>query len=161
MRRPRFTKQLMIAAPVMAIASLAGASLAGAFNPQPDPPKGLGLIGVVEGQTLRLNAVNIALGGPDTRPCRVSLGFADLDGVAIGDAEDFELRPGQGRFADLPASAIGNPDTAEGRRVQVRPVARTIGDPNVKRGCRAVFSVELFGPQGAQTEVYVGDPTDG
>ena len=147
--------------PALAIAALAvGSTMAGAFNPQPDPPKGLGLIGVVEGQTLRLNAVNIGLGGPDTseRRCRVSLGFADLEGNAIGDAENRELRPGAGGFADLRAAGIGNPDIRG--RAQVRPVARVIGNPNT-RDCRPVFSVELFGPEGAKTEVYIGDPSDG
>ncbi|MGH2950626.1 MAG: hypothetical protein ACRDKX_01100 [Solirubrobacterales bacterium] len=157
MRRLTITKVLALPATVAAV--LAGASLSGAFNPQPDPPKGLGLIGIVEGQTLRLNAVNIALGGPDTS-CRVSLAFADLEGRAIGDLENFDLQPGQGGFADLEAAAIGNPDIREGR-VQVRPVARTVGNPNDKRGCRPVFSVELFGPEGEQTQVYIGDPSDG
>jgi len=152
---------LTAAVPTAGIAALAvGASLAGAFNPQPDPPKGLGMIGVVEGQTLRLNAVNIALGGPDTRPqaCRVRLGFADLEGRAIGDVEDRVLGPGQGTFVDLRAAGIGNPDTFG--RTQVRSVARTIGNPN-ERVCRPVVSVELFGPEGAKTDVYIGDPSDG
>ena len=135
----------------------AGASLAGAFNPQPDPPKGFGMIGMVEGQTLRLNAVNIAVGNPDEREgrCLVSLGFADLAGQALGEVADFELRPGEGVFADLSARDIPSPDDAG--RTQVRPVARTVGNPN----CLPVVTVELFGPEGAQTEVYIGDPSDG
>lgn len=160
MRRGRW---LIVATPAAVIVALAGGStLAGAFNPQPDPPSELGLIGLVEGQTLRLNAVNIALGGPDTseRGCRVSLGFADVEGRAIGNPDIKELRPGQGAFADLQARGIGDPDTAG--RVQVRPVARTIdpSNPN-KRSCRPVVSAELFGPEGGKTEVYIGDPADG
>jgi len=158
MSRRRWLTAALAAAAIAVL--VGGSTVAGAFNPQPDPPKGLGLIGVVEGQTLRLNAVNIALGGPDTsgRRCRVNLGFADLEGRPVGDAEDFELRPSQGAFVDLQARGVGNPN--DHGRAQVRPVARTVGNPN-ERVCRPVLSVELFGPEGAKTEVYVGDPADG
>ncbi len=111
-----------------------------------------GMVGIIEAQTLRLNAVNItpAPSGETAEPCRVRLAFAALDGGPLGrEPQLVELAPGQGTFVDLPASGVVGP----GERAQVRPLASIVED---SKDCGVMFTAEVFGPSGA-TEVYIQD----
>jgi len=95
------------------------------FNPQPDPPA-FGLIGLLPGQTARINLVNAGVGG-STRlppgPCRAHLSFVDADGTVVAST-DVTLKQGEAGFLDLPF-ALPTTDTLSdvaGRRVSVRPL---------------------------------------
>ena len=73
------------------------------FNPQPDPPKIFGQLGLVAGQTIRLNAANVLDPGttllpPD--PCRVTLVFFGADGNILAHSTQV-LQPGAATFLDF------------------------------------------------------------
>lgn len=97
-----------------------------AFNPQPDPP-GYGMVGITDGQTIRINVVNT--NDPDPNfppdPCRVVLNFRDADGNLFRNSDGQPIRrvvqlpAGQSAFLDLNGDVF-----ARGGRIQLRPVAR-------------------------------------
>jgi hypothetical protein len=69
-----------------------------AFNPQPDPPR-FGMVGIAEGQTARLNLVNLLTPGASTvppDPCRAELQFLDGDGNVVA-SRIVRLEPGTRR----------------------------------------------------------------
>ena len=129
-----------------------------AFNPQPDPPGDiarLGLLTLTRGEVLRLYAVNLAFQDSNLTPqgrCKVRLGFSDIHGVAYGDPNDFELRPGVGAFVDLDAAAIGDPNTQP-----VRPEAFLFEDPSL-RTCQIVVSAQVLDKETGAGSTYIGDP---
>ncbi len=96
-----------------------------AFNPQPDPP-GYGMVGITEGQTIRINVVNT--NEPDSNlppdPCRVVLNFRDANGELFRNSDGQPVRrivllpAGQSTFLDLNGDVF-----ARGGRIQLRPVA--------------------------------------
>ena len=100
-----------------------------AFNPQPDPP-GLGMVGIAQGQTLRINVVNTALPNPDfpPDPCRVTLNFRNADGEIFrnGDGNPITrtILLQAGRSTSLELNADDFQREANGMRLQLRPVAR-------------------------------------
>ena len=66
-----------------------------AFNPQPDPPR-FGMVGLADGQTARLNLVNLGIPtatGIPPGPCRAHLKFFDGDGNLLA-AQPVDLKPG-------------------------------------------------------------------
>ncbi len=97
-----------------------------AFNPQPDPP-GYGMVGITDGQTIRINVVNT--NEPDSSfppdPCRVVLNFRDADGNLFRNSDGQPIRrivqlpAGQSAFLDLNGDVF-----ARAGRIQLRPVAR-------------------------------------
>jgi hypothetical protein len=73
-----------------------------AFNPQPDPPR-FGMIGIAEGQTARLNLVNLLSPGAATippGPCRAELQFLDGDGTVVA-SRLVRLEAGRAAFLDF------------------------------------------------------------
>jgi hypothetical protein len=140
------TTRLMPVALLAAAAGMAGLWAASGEASQNNlVPARSGLIGIVGGQTLRLSAANVALGGPDTKqPCRVRLGFADAAGRSLTlDPHVAELLPGEATFADLRAPGGG--------RTEVRPVA--LGNPDGK-SCNLGLSAQIVG-EGGQTETAI------
>jgi len=123
-------RAILTALALVAVAGLASATAAEAFNPQPEPPA-FGMLGIVQGQTARLSVVNIHPPEPGAPSCRVGLGFVDAEGGLLLPAVQVTLRPGQAAFADLDLRAF---DVAEGVRVQVRPVFVPPVDPDRPRG---------------------------
>jgi hypothetical protein len=63
-----------------------------------------GMVGIVHGQTARLNVVDVADGRGDGA-CRVHLALYDATGAMVADAEA-EVGPGQAAFLDLPLSPM-------------------------------------------------------
>jgi len=95
---------------------------AGAFNPQPDPP-GYGMVGIADGQTARLNIVNIGVPDPTTGvppdPCRARLQFVDADGSELA-SRGVAPEMGHAKFLDFTPSFLstnGGPLRAEIRAV--------------------------------------------
>lgn len=141
----RAVVRLWMVAPVAGAALLAGNGWTQGHAAQPVSAEGLAPVGapvwLEQGQTVRLHAMNIALGKPDSnRACRVSLGFVDLQGRAIGNPIEYPLPPGTGRSLNLAADMA----KADQHQVQVQPVARTIGKPD-DRGCRPIFRTAMAG----------------
>jgi hypothetical protein len=114
------------------------APLGGAFDPD-ERPAPLGLVGLTEGQMLRISVANV-IGAFDPQPdppgvCSLQVGFVDPEGTAIGDPNVFELRAGLARSFDFVATGDGSV------RHYVRPVAI---DLRPKEGCAAVVSGEIL-----------------
>ena len=117
------------------------APLGGAFEDPDEKPAPLGLVGMTEGQILRLSVAYVKGFDPQPDPprCQLEVGFADPDGNTIGDPSIFELRPGASRSFDH--VAIGDPNV----RQYVRPVAL---DLMPREACPAVVSGELLDREG-------------
>lgn len=131
---------------LFAVLILAGvlSGTAGAFNPQPDPP-GFGMIGIVEGQTARLNLVHIASGDvpvpPD--PCRALLRFFDGDGNVLARRR-VDVAPGRSTFLDFtPSFAPPIGDVLQPARAEIRAAVAFGGDSLVPPDpCR--ITLEIF-----------------
>lgn len=112
--------------------------LGAAFEDPDEKPASLGLVGLTQGQTLRISIANVVGFDPQPDPprvCALQVGFVDRENNAIGDPNLFELRPGLARSFDF--VAIGDPNV----RQYVRPVAV---DLRPKEGCAAVISGEIL-----------------
>lgn len=100
-----------------------------AFNPQPDPP-GFGIVGITDGQILRVNVVNTAL-PPDPiappNPARVVITFRDANGVLMTNANGVvirrvvQLQGGESTFLQLNADNFTRESNG---RLQLRPDVR-------------------------------------
>jgi len=66
------------------------------FDEVNDKPAPLGLVGMTEGQILRVSVANVVGFDPQPDPpgCRLQVGFVDADNRAYGAPDTFELRPG-------------------------------------------------------------------
>ena len=81
-----------------------------AFNPQPDPP-GYGLVGITNGQTIRVSVVNTTPPDPNAPPdpCRAVITFVDANGNSFIRADGTPARKtvlidqGQSAFLNLNA----------------------------------------------------------
>jgi hypothetical protein len=102
-----------------------------AFNPQPDPP-GYGLVGITQGQTIRINVINTTNPPePDTppNPARVVITFRDGNGNVFRNADGNPIRRvallkgGESASLDLNANDFARAFDATGR-LQLRPVAQ-------------------------------------
>ena len=107
-----------------------------------DPVKAYSSIGLIPGETLRVNVVN--LGGTQgfpPGPCMVEMGFVNLAGASFKTMNE-TIPPGQSAFLTLTfqeASALAT--SADTRaRVNVRPVLSTI-PPGP---CRSISSAEVY-----------------
>ena len=148
---------------VAALLGFAALSLtAKAFNPQPDPP-GLGMVGIADGQTARLNLVN--LGNPDpfafAPPCRAQLQFFDAVGNSLAVSRIQQLKPGEATFLDYAASFVSTNlavDAVGPSRAEIRPAVNTetglLAPP-----CRV--TVEIFDNETGRTSVLYAPPCRG
>ena len=64
--------------------------------------------------------------------------FSDIKGVAVGNADDFVLRPGIGTFIELDAGGFQDPNIRP-----VRPEAFLFGNPDEK-SCQIVISAQVI-----------------
>ena len=141
-----------------------------AFNPQPDPPGRYTMVGIVRGQSIRINASNIAPTDPNAPPdpCRVRLGFVDADGNPLTNPRTGEavgrtvtLQNGQSAFLHVNADEFSTGDTAPGR-LQLRPVFRSVTlNPNpLTPPDPCVPSVEFINNATSRTSfIYAGTPS--
>jgi hypothetical protein len=143
---------------------------AGAFNPQPDPPGRYTMVGIVRGQSIRINASNIAPSDSNAPPdpCRVRLGFMDADGNPLTNPRTGEavgrtltLQNGQSAFLHVNADEFSTGDTAPGR-LQLRPVFRSVtlnSNPQAPPD-PCVPSVEVINNATQRTSfIYAGTPS--
>lgn len=155
---------------MLATGAIWGVRRARAFNPQPDPPGRYTMVGIVRGQSIRINASNIAPADPNLPPdpCRVRLAFMDAEGTVLTNPRTGEavgrtitLQRGQSAFLHVNADEFFTGDTAQAR-LELRPVFRAVRlnsngqappDP-------CVPSVEVIDNATARTSfVYAGTPT--
>lgn len=135
-----------------------------------------GMVGITQGQTVRLNVVNLASPpDPDKQvppPCRVVLSFRDANGYPFTNSNgqavrrEVELQTGQSAFLDLNADIFVPPstngDVAPGpARLQLRPFVRVVTSPPEpdKNGlppdpCRA--TMEVFDNTSGRTSIFAG-----
>src|SRR5262245_56657508 len=97
----------------------------------------LGLLGLTEGQTLRISVANIRMQTPPVPdvPCELEVSFVDRQGRAVGDPNLLELAAGAARSFDF--VVVGDPTI----RHYVRPV---VVDLQPKVECAAVVSGEIL-----------------
>jgi hypothetical protein len=137
--RPRLAASALVF--TVALIAFWQAAPSRAFEDPDEKPAPLGLVGMSEGQILRISVANVVGFDPQPDPpgCRLRVGFVDADGTAVGDPHIFELRPGASRSFDH--VAIGDPSI----RQYVRPV---VVDLNPRAECPAVVSGELLDREG-------------
>ena len=109
-------------------------------NAPPDPDRSFGMVGITQGQTLRLNVVNLNP-PPDPEappgPCRVLLSFRDPNGQPFTDSNGqvirqvVELQAGQSAFLDLNGDLFAGGISTNGgpARLQLRPFVRVLVAP--------------------------------
>jgi hypothetical protein len=143
-----------------------------AFNPQPDPPGRYTMVGIVRGQSIRINASNINPTDPNTPPdpCRVRLAFVDGDGSVLTNPRTGEavgrtitLQNGQSVFLHLNADEFFTGDTAPGR-LELRPVFRsvTLNSDVQAPPDPCVPSIEVIDNATSKTSfIYAGTPSFG
>jgi hypothetical protein len=136
---PRVSAVVGLLVVVLAGAALAlaraGSSPAIIINWKPAP---LGLLGMTEGQTLRISIANVVGFDPQPDPpgvCTLKVGFVDRENRGYGIPDTFELRPGVARSFDFVAAGDGSV------RHYVRPVVAELVD---KEDCPAVISGEVL-----------------
>jgi hypothetical protein len=128
-----------------------------AFNPQPDPPR-FGMVGIAEGQTARLNLVNLLTPGAATvppGPCRAELQFLDGDGNVVV-SRLVRLQAGHAAFLDFaptfaPPSTVG--DAATPLRAEIRANVELAAGGIPPGPCRA--TLEIFDNATARTTIFV------
>src|SRR5689334_22232127 len=90
-----------------------------AFNPQPDPPKVFGMLGMTMAETARLNVVVPITATPG---CRVAFGFLNADGTVVKQ-EVKAIAAGHGASLELTgAEAFLPPGPIRPLRADIRPV---------------------------------------
>ncbi len=98
MRNRTTTLRAAIAAAVVAgaVAALWLAPLGNAIDEVNDRPAPLGIVGMNGGETLHLSVAYVKGFDPQPDPpgCQLAVGFADEDGVTVGNPNIVELRPG-------------------------------------------------------------------
>lgn len=105
------------------------------------------MVGLAEGQTARLNVVNI--GDSNSDSCQVQMIFYDNEGKQLA-LDTQRIDPGIATFLDLSYNDVGNPNI----RVQIRSWVRVlIGDPSI-----CLSSLEVFDDETGKTTLFVGDP---
>ena len=173
MRTSKIWKRLAIASALvtmLATGAIWEVRRARAFTPQPDPPGRYTMVGIVRGQSIRINASNINPADPNLPPdpCRVRLAFMDADGTVLTNPRTGEaagrtvtLQRGQSTFLHLDADEFFIGDTTAAR-LELRPVFRSVSlvsnaqsppDP-------CVPSVEVIDNATSKTSfVYAGTPS--
>lgn len=131
--------------------------------PQPDRIS-FGMVGITQGQTIRLSVVNThppPVGDFPPGPSRVVLTFLDADGHRLRHRDGsiirlaVELQPGNAAFLDLNADDLQYPPGPT--RLQLRAVVNVVPPPNPESEVspptpdRIVTSVEVFNNANGRT----------
>jgi len=145
-----------------------------------DPDRTVGMVGITQGQTVRVNVVNVCEPpGPLTDqippgpcrvnpppdpgvppgPCRVLLSFRDANGQPFTDSKGqfisqlFELQAGQSAFLDLDGDIFAGGVSTNGgpARLQLRPVVRVLS-AYPPGPCRA--TMEVFDNTSGRTSIF-------
>jgi len=105
-----------------------------------------GLVGIGQGQTLRLNVVAYP-----PSPCNATIGFLDSNGQPVPEpSKQVNLQPGQAAKISLPWAAL---NLAAGQRGELQPVVA------VGEGSACAATVEIFATATGATQVTTPQPT--
>jgi hypothetical protein len=141
----------------LVIAVGASSRSANAFNPQPDPPR-IGMVGIADGQTARLNLANVS--APDDvlvpPPCRAQLQLLDADGNVLAQRR-VSVAAGHAAFVDFRPSFVPTNlgDVLGPLRAEIR-AAVDFADGVFPPPCRA--SLEIFDNVTGRTQIALLPP---
>ena len=116
-----------------------------------------GAVGLVDGQTARLN-VSILSPAPPTDPTAVEIGFLDSNGAVVKQ-EIVQLAPGQTAFVDFSLADVA-PGAVAGR-TQIRAEVRVTIPPGPTEtpSSRVISTLEVFDNANGKTSfLYPPDP---
>jgi|CXWL01.1.fsa_nt_gi hypothetical protein len=119
-------------------------------------PAHLGMIGVAQDQTLRLNVVARAGSVADLPPgpCKVLLGFFNSDGKMVGDPFRLALEPGKAGHLDIQGR-----EASPERRTELLPAVYVSPSADEKSLCPGVAAtVEIIDTETGKTSVFYNDP---
>ena len=129
---------------------------------QAQPGLGFGLLGVAEGQSLRINALNLGnRSSTSATGCEVTLRFLDTKGTVLRE-NVVRLSAGQGAFLDLRRAQVSD----QPGRATVRAVllfgfggGGAPPGPDVRQNfdCNIVPTLELFDDSTGRTTVVLTD----
>jgi hypothetical protein len=145
--------------PVAAIAAAALAvvtavSLHG-FNPQPDPPRIFGMVGITPYETARLNVVVLADGGAPATGCRIAFGYLNDDGAII--RQDLKtILPGHGASFDLPGVEL--PPGPIKIRTGIRPLVEIAPAQPAADACHMAATFELYDNATGRASIVATQP---
>jgi hypothetical protein len=142
-RKWRFT----IPAALVALLLASSFGVAGAFNPQPEPP-GITAVGMTETQTASLTAVNVAERGE----CEVLFEYRDASGEILA-AERLTVEPGT--FSTLefhPPDPVEPPTSDIPARLQVRGVVTPLTPQ-----CELGTTLEIYDNETGKTTIAVNE----
>jgi hypothetical protein len=128
-----------------------------AIPPGPTESLAFGAVGLVDGQTARLN-VSMLSPAPPSDPTAVEIRFLDGNGGAIKQAI-VQLAPGQTAFVDFSLADVA--PGAAGGRVQIRAEVRVTvtPGPNETPSGRLISTLEVFDNATGKTSfLYSPDP---
>lgn len=131
---------------------------------QAQPGLGFGLLGIAEGQTLRVNALNLGnRSSTAATGCEVTLRFLDAKGVVLRESV-VQLPAGQGASLDLRRAQVSNqPGRASVRAVLLFGFAGggAPRGPDVRQNfdCNIVPTLELFDEATGRATVVLTDTT--
>lgn len=143
MKKLSLTAKVGTGLAALALTAVWVAERAWAFNPQPDPPGISGIVGVVDGQTARLNVVNVS---PATLGAELFIRAGD---GSVRNYSRVSLRPGQAASLDaVPTAADTRGDGRLGvyGEVVLLPAVRQVIPPDPYRP-----SLEVFNANGRTT----------
>ena len=147
----RISKALALGA-VAALVALSAPTPAGGFIIEGGK---FGMVGIVDGQTARLNVANLgAVPPPDAdRPCMVELMFMDSMGMVLARTT-LDLMPGHAGFHDFSFDdVVGTRPTG---RLQIRPEAMLLGGPDTRGRCVIVPTLEVYDNVSMKTMFLLG-----
>lgn len=152
-RRRTIALSLVAAGTIAGIAIAAGVVQLRAFNPQPDPP-GFGMVGIAQGQTARLNIVNLG-NGPSLvpPPCRAALQFFDDQGNLLAERR-VRVEAGNATFLDL-APTFPPGDVVTAPRAEIR-AAIEFPDGELPPPCKS--TLEVFDNASGRTSIIYPPP---
>ncbi len=112
-----------------------------------------GMIGIVTGQTVRINVVN-TIGDPDILPSPVTLKFLNSAGRVIGTQRTINLRPGRSVSLDLNADTL---ELGTGVRYQLRVLVTKTDDPEtpINEAKEIISTVEIFDNNTGMTRLVI------
>jgi hypothetical protein len=137
--------------------------------PPPIPDRiSFGMIGITQGQTVRVNVVN-TLPPPtgDSQPqiCRVVLTFLDAEGRGVRSRDGsiirraFDLEPGRAAFLDLNADHLQNLPAGDRFELRVAVIHPPVNFDRCPSWSDSIVpSVEVFNNVNGRTVIFVGNP---
>ena len=114
------------------------------------------IIGIIKGQTARLNLVNIGVASEiPPGPCKASLIFSDVFGNLLNSKQDVSLNSGEATFLDLNADR----QSFRGRLLLKSIVRFAPHDPALSDPCANTrLTLEILNNKSLETTVFAPEP---